>query len=34
MLVIDNELVFYAVYGGIVEIRRIIYGRRDYESLL
>lgn len=34
MLVVENYLVFYVVYDNIVEIRRIIYGRRNYENLL
>lgn len=36
ILVIENYLVFYVVYDidGIVEIRRIIYGKRNYEKLL
>ncbi len=34
MLVVENYLVFYVVYDNIVEIRRIIYGRRNYEKLL
>lgn len=34
--VVDNYLVFYVVYDsdGIVEIRRILYGKRNYEKLL
>jgi len=33
---IENYLVFYIVYDsdGIVEIRRIIYVKRNYEKLL
>lgn len=36
VLVVDNYLVFYVVYDSdaIVEIRRIIYGKRNYEELL
>lgn len=33
-LVVDHYLVFYAVDDNVVEIRRIIYGRRNYENLL
>lgn len=36
MLIVGNYLVFYVVYDsdGIVEIRRILYGKRNYEKLL
>ncbi|TBL72687.1 type II toxin-antitoxin system RelE/ParE family toxin [Paenibacillus thalictri] len=34
MLVVENYLVFYVVEGKIVEIRRIIYSKRDYQKLL
>ncbi len=34
MLIVENYLVFYVVYDNVVEIRRIIYGRRNYENLL
>jgi len=36
VLVVENYLVFYIVYDsdGIVEIRRIIYVKRNYEKLL
>lgn len=34
MLVIDNYLVFYVVKDPIVEIRRIIHGKRKYSFLL
>ncbi|MBC7341617.1 MAG: type II toxin-antitoxin system RelE/ParE family toxin [Clostridia bacterium] len=36
ILVVENYLVFYTVQEneGIVEIRRIIYGKRNYERLL
>ena len=27
-------LIFYVVSGGTVQIRRILYGRRDYRALL
>lgn len=33
-LVVEKYLVFYVVVGNTVQIRRIIYGRRDYSSLL
>jgi addiction module RelE/StbE family toxin len=33
-LVVEKYLVFYVVVGNTVQIRRIIYGRRDYTSLL
>ena len=33
-LVVKNYLVFYVVSGHTVQIRRILYGRRDYLSLL
>lgn len=34
MLVIDNYLVFYAIKGSIIEIRRIVHGKRKYSFLL
>ena len=34
ILVVDSYLVFYVVKGGIVEIRRIIRGKRKYSFLL
>jgi len=34
MLVVENFLVFYVVMDKFVEIRRIIYSKRDYEKLL
>jgi len=36
MLVVHNYLVFYVVYAdeGVVEIRRIIHGKRDYTKLI
>ncbi len=34
MLVIDNYLVFYVVKDQIIEIRRIIHGKRKYSFLL
>lgn len=33
-LMVKNYLVFYVVAGDTVQIRRILYGRRDYQSLL
>ena len=33
-LVVKKYLVFYVVKGDAVQIRRILYGRRDYSSLL
>ena len=33
-LVVKNYLVFYVVVGDVVQIRRILYARRDYQSLL
>lgn len=33
-LIVENYLVFYVVSGDTVQIRRILYGRRDYRSLL
>ena len=33
-LVVKKYLVFYVVKGDTVQIRRILYGRRDYSSLL
>jgi plasmid stabilization system protein ParE len=33
-LVVHDYLVFYVVSGDTVQIRRILYGRRDYERLL
>jgi plasmid stabilization system protein ParE len=34
ILVIGNYLVFYVVRDDVVEIRRIIHGKRNYEFLL
>ena len=31
---IVDYLIFYVVSGGTVQIRRILYGRRDYRALL
>lgn len=33
-LVVENYLVFYVVKGDTVQIRRILYGQRNYEWLL
>jgi len=33
MLSIENYIVFYVISGKIVEIRRILYARRQYERL-
>ena len=33
-LVVEKYLVFYVVAGDTVQIRRILYGRRDYQALL
>lgn len=33
-LIVQNYLVFYVVVGDTVQIRRILYARRDYQSLL
>jgi addiction module RelE/StbE family toxin len=33
ILIIDNYLVFYVVFDDIVEIRRIISGKRKYDFL-
>lgn len=33
-LIVKDYLVFYTVSGDSVQIRRILYGRRDYRSLL
>lgn len=34
LLVVDNYVVFYVVSANTVQIRRILYGRRQYEFLL
>ncbi|UKS26646.1 type II toxin-antitoxin system RelE/ParE family toxin [Paenibacillus sp. HWE-109] len=34
VLVVENYLVFYVVYDDVVEIRRILYGKRNYEPLI
>ena len=33
-LIVKNYIVFYVVSGDTVQIRRILYGRRDYQALL
>ncbi len=33
-LIVENYLIFYVVSGGTVQIRRILYGGRDYRALL
>ena len=33
-LIVKDYLVFYVVVGDTVQIRRILYGRRDYQALL
>ncbi len=33
-LVVENYLVFYVVKGDTVQIRRILYGKRNFEWLL
>lgn len=33
-LIVENYLVFYMVVDDTVQIRRILYGRRDYRDLL
>jgi len=33
MLPIENYIVFYVISGRIVELRRILYARRQYERL-
>ena len=33
-LIVKNYLVFYVVVGDTVQIRRILYARRDYGALL
>ena len=34
MLIVKNYIVFYVINGKTVEIRRILYARRQYETLL
>ena len=33
-LIVKNYLVFYVIAGDTVQIRRILYARRNYEGLL
>ena len=33
LLPIDSYIVFYVISGNVVEIRRILYARRQYERL-
>lgn len=33
-LVVENDLVFYIIKENIVQIRRIIYNKRNYEWLV
>ena len=33
-LIVENYLVFYVVEGDVVQIQRILYGRRNYLPLL
>ena len=33
-LIVKNYLVFYVIIGDTVQIRRILYARRDYRTLL
>lgn len=33
-LIVENYMVFYIIKGDTVQIRRIIYGRRQYEWML
>ncbi|TEB13775.1 type II toxin-antitoxin system RelE/ParE family toxin [Pelotomaculum propionicicum] len=33
-LIVDNYMVFYVVKGDTVQIRRILYGKRQYEWML
>ncbi|HEX3044275.1 MAG TPA: type II toxin-antitoxin system RelE/ParE family toxin [Bacillota bacterium] len=34
MLVINNYLVFYVIKDGVIEIRRIVHGKRRYSFIL
>src|SRR5690554_7353746 len=34
MLIVDNYLVFYVLKDDVVEIRRIIHGKRKYQFLI
>lgn len=33
-LIVEKYLVFYVIEGDTVQIRRILYGKRDYQSIL
>lgn len=33
-LIVGNYLVFYVIVGPVVQIRRILYAKRDYKQLL
>ena len=33
-LAVGNYLVFYVIVGSVVQIRRILYAKRDYKQLL
>lgn len=33
-LIVKDYLVFYVIVGSTVQVRRILYGRRDYRTLL
>jgi toxin ParE1/3/4 len=33
-LIVEKYLVFYVVVGDTVQVRRILYGKRDYQSIL
>jgi plasmid stabilization system protein ParE len=33
-LAVENYLVFFVITANIVQVRRILYGRRQYENLL
>jgi plasmid stabilization system protein ParE len=33
-LVVENYIVFFVVQGELVQVRRILYNRRQYENLL
>ena len=33
-LIVEKYLVYYVVVGDTVQVRRILYGKRDYQSIL
>lgn len=33
-LIVEKYLVFYVIVGDTVQIRRILYGKRDYQAIL